>query len=362
MKKITFLLFATIAFVYQSYAQAPPNDDCANATPIACGGTASGSTVNATDSGGTASPDVFYSLAGATSGDAVTVSLCGSTYDTRLEVFDACGGTVLESNDDSCGLQSEVSFVADGVTTYIIRVEGFGTASGDYSLAVTCTGPPPPPACGENFYDTGGPSGNYSSGESYSVTISPDNPGEVVTITFTSVDIESSTGGGNQDGCWDYLTIYDGPTTASPVLAQTLCGEESGDGGVPSVASSELNVGDSFTSTDASGALTIEFNSDASVTETGWEADVTCNVLSVNEFDYLDSFTYYPNPVKNTLTLNAQNNIENVRMYNMLGQEVMRVQPQTVDSELDMSGLETGTYFVQVTIANVTKTVRVVKQ
>ena len=84
--------------------------------------------------------------------------------------------------------------------------------------------------------------------------------------------------------------------------------------------------------------------------------------LSVNQFDNSSAFTYYPNPVNNTLTLNAQNNIENVRMYNMLGQEVMNAQPQAVDSDLDMSSLETGTYFVQVTIASITKTVRVVKQ
>jgi hypothetical protein len=46
----------------------------------------------------------------------------------------------------------------------------------------------------------------------------------------------------------------------------------------------------------------------------------------------------------------------------MLGQEVMNAQPQAVDSDIDMSSLETGTYFVQVTIASITKTVRVVKQ
>ena len=84
--------------------------------------------------------------------------------------------------------------------------------------------------------------------------------------------------------------------------------------------------------------------------------------LSVNQFDNSSAFTYYPNPVNNTLTLNAQNNIEDVRMYNMLGQEVMNAKPQAVDSDLDMSSLETGTYFVRVTIASITKTVRVVKQ
>src|SRR5690606_862760 len=103
---------------------------------------------------------------------------------------------------------------------------------------------------------SGGVSGNYSANESTTTTIAPDVSGEAVTVTFTYVDIETSTENGAQDGCWDYLTIYNGPNTGSPVLAQTLCGEESGDGGTPSVPGSVLSVGMSFTSTDASGALT----------------------------------------------------------------------------------------------------------
>ena len=49
-------------------------------------------------------------------------------------------------------------------------------------------------------------------------------------------------------------------------------------------------------------------------------------------------------------------------MYNMLGQEVLRATPNTVDSDLDMYHLQTGTYFVKVTIANVTESIRVIKQ
>jgi hypothetical protein len=84
--------------------------------------------------------------------------------------------------------------------------------------------------------------------------------------------------------------------------------------------------------------------------------------LGVDTLENEAAFTYYPNPVKNTLTLNAQNTIEQVAMYNMLGQEVLRATPNTIDSDLDMSNLQTGTYFVKVTIANVTKTIRVIKQ
>jgi Secretion system C-terminal sorting domain len=84
--------------------------------------------------------------------------------------------------------------------------------------------------------------------------------------------------------------------------------------------------------------------------------------LSVGNVENEAAFTYYPNPVKNTLTLNAQNTIEQVAMYNMLGQEVLRVTPNTVDSDINMSSLQTGAYFVKVTIGNVTETIRVIKQ
>ncbi len=73
-------------------------------------------------------------------------------------------------------------------------------------------------------------------------------------------------------------------------------------------------------------------------------------------------FTYFPNPVKNTLSLSAQNAIQNVSVYNMLGQEVLRTAPNTVTSEVNMSGLQAGAYFVKVTINDTTETVRIIKQ
>ena len=86
------------------------------------------------------------------------------------------------------------------------------------------------------------------------------------------------------------------------------------------------------------------------------------SVLSSTENDPIVRFLYYPNPVNNILKLKAQKNIGNVTVYNMLGQVVITAQPKALNSDLNMSALETGTYFVQVTIANVTKNVRVIKQ
>lgn len=89
-----------------------------------------------------------------------------------------------------------------------------------------------------------------------------------------------------------------------------------------------------------------------------WSSDT----LGTDEFDNENAFTYFPNPVKNELTLNAQKDIQNVSVYNMLGQEVLRTAPNATDSTINMNELSQGAYFVQVTIGNVVETVRIIKQ
>ncbi len=84
--------------------------------------------------------------------------------------------------------------------------------------------------------------------------------------------------------------------------------------------------------------------------------------LSNNEFDLANAFKYYPNPINNELNLRAQNNIENVSVYNMLGQEVLRLAPNTNSSKIDMSALQTGAYFIRVTINGVTETKQIIKR
>jgi len=142
-----------------------------------------------------------------------------------------------------------------------------------------CTGPQTfttdiaPPQCGGIFYDTGGPAGGYDSSADESYTICPDVAGDVVTITFTFVDLE--TGGTSNNNCYDFLSIYSGSDTSTP-LQQFACGELDGDGSTPADPTSLLQAGDFFTSVSPDGCLTITFSSDGSVQQDGWAADITC--------------------------------------------------------------------------------------
>ena len=70
-----------------------------------------------------------------------------------------------------------------------------------------------------------------------------------------------------------------------------------------------------------------------------------------------ETVTVYPNPVKDHLTVKAEN-LQSVEVYNLMGQQVLT----TTMSTIDMSGLYQGVYFVRITSDGKTVTKRVVKQ
>lgn len=216
----------------------------------------------------------------------------------------------------------------------------------------------PPLTCGDTFLDSGGAAGDYSNSEDIIYHFAPTTPGDGVKITFTQVEIETSTTTGSAGGCWDYLSFYNGPSITSPVLAAVKCGET---GKSPSVATSLLSVGDSFTSTDPSGELTVRFRSDSSVPKAGWSATVSCAVLAVDNVD-ASKFSYYPNPTTGILNISASGKIDNVDVYNVVGQKVLSFAPNADRSEINMSALPKGLYFVKAHVSGQVITNKVIKK
>ncbi|GAA4053227.1 hypothetical protein GCM10022409_45180 [Hymenobacter glaciei] len=129
----------------------PANDLCANAVPIACGQTLTGTTVGAgavgdptasciesVDGGG-----VFYRFVG--TGETTLLSTChpATNYDSKVFVYTGtCGGLAcVGGNDDGpvCGTTaSEVTFASVAGTSYLIFVSGYAGAVGSFGLSVTC--------------------------------------------------------------------------------------------------------------------------------------------------------------------------------------------------------------------------------
>ncbi|MDQ3049914.1 MAG: PKD domain-containing protein [Bacteroidota bacterium] len=130
-----------------------------------------------------------------------------------------------------------------GILVAMLFFAGSATAQ-NYNISnssiSTCTG---------NFYDSGGGGGSYGNNESYIMTFCSSVAGECIRLNFSAFDLESG---------FDFVTVYNGPNTASPVLG-TFTGT-----GIPPVL------------TATTGCLTIEFTSDFIITGDGWAAIISC--------------------------------------------------------------------------------------
>jgi hypothetical protein len=98
------------------------------------------------------------------------------------------------------------------------------------------------------------------------------------------------------------------------------------------------------------------------------EANATFNicvgtdpVLSSVSFDK-SSFVAYPNPVKDVLNLSYKTEISNVRIINLLGQEVLNTKTNTNDVQVNMSALTAGAYIVNITVEDTVHTIKVIKE
>ena len=63
--------------------------------------------------------------------------------------------------------------------------------------------------CGGNFYDGGGPSGNYMIGQNSVVTLYPSTPGSKLSVDFSSFHTTENV---------DFLYVYNGNDTSAPKL------------------------------------------------------------------------------------------------------------------------------------------------
>ena len=123
-----------------------------------------------------------------------------------------------------------------------------------------------------------------------------------------------------------------------------------------------LNSSTQFTPA-TSGVYYFGFNAYSDSNQNGLFVDnINIDVaLSTNNFDN-SSFVAYPNPVKDVLNLSYSTDISSVRVINLLGQEVMSKKVGNTSTQLDMTSLTAGAYIVNVTIGDITKTIKVIKK
>tara|TARA_R110002072_G_scaffold16233_1_gene63783 strand:- start:81990 stop:85844 length:3855 start_codon:yes stop_codon:yes gene_type:complete len=93
-----------------------------------------------------------------------------------------------------------------------------------------------------------------------------------------------------------------------------------------------------------------------------WEGPVvftTEEVLGTTDFD-TDTFTFYPNPVKNILNVSNNEVIEYVNVYDFAGKKVKTSLINNISGQVDMSGLSAGLYMLEAKTALDTKVFKVI--
>lgn len=84
-------------------------------------------------------------------------------------------------------------------------------------------------------------------------------------------------------------------------------------------------------------------------------------ILSTNEVA-LATVELFPNPVKNSLTINSSHEISKIEVYNLLGQRMLQTSANTLETELDLAALKSGMYLVKVYSLGSEQTFKVLKE
>ncbi len=180
---------------------------------------------------------------------------------------------------------------------------------------------------GVPFIDTGGSNANYGNDEEIVKTFYP-TPGSSLTLTFTEFGTE-------QD--YDFMYVYNGPSTSSPLFAN---GNQLSGNTIPGP----------FTSTDASGAITVRFVSDPGVTGSGWKANFSCAVLGVEEVNVKNNaVSIYPNPAKNMIIISSKEALKAYKIYDEAGRLIISASSLKGNrQEVDLSAIQTGNYIITI--------------
>ncbi|NLH51366.1 MAG: T9SS type A sorting domain-containing protein [Bacteroidales bacterium] len=192
--------------------------------------------------------------------------------------------------------------------------------------------------CSGKFYDDGGPAYNYSSDQHLITTFLPALSGHRVRLDFELFDLESSS-----DCEKDYLKIYDGPTTNSPLLG-TWCGNNS-----PGTVEAGAN----------GGPLTVEFVSNRFVNGQGWMANISC-----------DSGVGIPEnaPISAKITDNGQGTLlimdapadASLILYDLCGNRLMTSNLNGNSGKLSVGQLPKGMYLLKLFKGHLSKTFKVI--
>jgi hypothetical protein len=175
--------------------------------------------------------------------------------------------------------------------------------------------------------------------------------GSPLVIEFLQGSVETFS---DDSATFDDLIIYDGQDDTGVVLFNS--DEEA-------VTANDLT---GLTLVAESGFMYITLDSDVSIScaegdQIEIQFEVSLQTVGTTQFD-ANNFGFYPNPVDNQLNFETTNQVEEIRVYNIQGRQVMLETLNTVSPKVNVGNLQTGTYIMSVTIDGVTKNFKLIKR
>ncbi|EPR72674.1 hypothetical protein ADIWIN_2287 [Winogradskyella psychrotolerans RS-3] len=351
MKKITLLLFALFTFIFSNQISAQCTVDSAAGPYTDFNGTFGGAPCD----DGTGSPfneltfsawaDEAYLMDNIISGYTYTFSLCNGdgagTWVPSYTIIAPSGATDAVGLD--AGSTCAITWTATEAGTYTIVISEEGVACGTSTNsavnngfpAITGTDGENCPVCNETTIPSSTATAPYPADGETAVAISSPDGG--LSFEWTAPAIDGETYNLNIGG------------TNPPT--QTLEGINSGD----------LITGLAV-STTYYWSIDVVNCFGATTTTTVWSFTTDDTLLSIDE-NALTTFSVYPNPTANILNIKSSQEIDNVTVFNLLGQNVASFSKNEItNSSIDMSELSNGLYLVKITSGDKTQTLRVTKE
>jgi hypothetical protein len=352
-------------FQISAYDITPSNDTCENAIELAVGSNFEEEVITATLEGATddlggSTPDIWFSVVVPESGN-ITIETDYATdspmHDTFLFLFSGECGTSQTGFDDNSGNGDFAKLELSGYTPGdVLRVKvdkdaDSGDPVGAFLISAYDLIPPP---SNDECVDAINLDVQYNTADYTSTT---PYAGTIEAATDSGIPASSCDGwtGTANDDVWFtftpnidnlYITLEDEFDGVLELFSGTCddltlinCADN---GAIPEIDATDLTIGEQYFFRVFNFGITTTSLPNFNISV--WTENHGVGLAE----EVIDGFAMHPNPVEDVLTVNADNTITTISVYNLIGQEVLTALPNTTETQVDMSNLPAGTYIVKV--------------
>ncbi|RFN58910.1 T9SS type A sorting domain-containing protein [Marixanthomonas ophiurae] len=89
--------------------------------------------------------------------------------------------------------------------------------------------------------------------------------------------------------------------------------------------------------------------------------DAKTEILGTQD-NIIEGLSYYPNPANEVLNIHAENNIDTIALYSLLGQEVLKAYPDNREFIVNTASLTSGIYVMEIRVNGQTETYKIIKE